>query len=110
VTTILTGTALFLSLIGLGCSLFVLFAVRRSSTARLSRQLSELSETQESLNLQIRSLKVRVSALSRPRKDGKFSAPADTEPEPDALPDPQRSPLAWNRDMNLKLALGRIKP
>lgn len=107
--TIAIWIALFSALTALGCSLFALAAMRRSSTARLSRQLSELSEAQEALNLQIRTLKVRVSALSRPRKDGKF-AESEARDDDDGLPDPQKSALAWKRDMNLKLALGKIKP
>lgn len=109
-TTILIAIALCSSLIGLGLSLFALAAMRRSSTRLLSRQLGELSEAQEALNLQVRSLKVRVSALSRPRKSGKFVESGEPERDDDGLPDPQKSALAWKREMNLKLALGKIKP
>jgi len=110
VTMILTATALFLSLTALGFSLGAWLAMRRSSTGRLSRQLAELSQTQEDLNLQLRSVKVRLSALSRPRKNGRFVESDEPEPDPDAPPDPQRNPAAWKREMNLKLALGRLKP
>lgn len=109
-TMILTALALFLSLIATGFSLGAWLAIRRSSTAALSRQLGALSESQEALQLQVRSLKVRVSALSRPRRNGKFVESDDTAQTEDGAPDPQRNPAAWKRDMNLKLALGRIKP
>jgi len=96
----------------LSCSSAVLclgawYAIRRSSTARLSAQLQELSEAQDSLNLQLRSVKVRLSALSKPRKDGKFATADDAE---EGAIDPARNPVAWKRDMNLKIALGKVKP
>lgn len=108
-TTMLTVLALCSALTALGFSLFALAVVRRSSTERLLRQLSALSEAQESLNLQIRSVKVRLSALSRPRKGGRF-AESDNDDGETSLPDPQKAALAWKRDMNLKLALGKVKP
>jgi len=110
VTTILTVIALFLSLIATGCSVGAWLAMRRTSSAALSRQLGVLSESQEALQLQVRSLKVRVSALSRPRRNGKFVESDDTAQTDDGAPDPQRNPAAWKREMNLKLALGRVKP
>lgn len=70
-------------------------------------QLSELSQAQEALNLQLRSVKVRVSALSRPRKDGKFVARDDQEGQDDSAPN---SGAEWKRRMNLQLALGKLKP
>jgi len=110
VTTIAIGIACFLSLLATGFSLFALHVMRHSSTAVLSRRQGELSEAQEALNLQIRSLKVRVSALSRPRKNGKFVESDESAQTDDDELDPRRNPAAWKREMNLKLALGRVKP
>ena len=105
--TFYTATALFLSVSAIALSLFVLFAWRRTSIRSLSRSLSELSEAQESLNLQIRSVKVRLSALSKPRKGGRFASEDDKQPEDDKQTD---SPAEWKRRTNLQLALGKIKP
>lgn len=109
-TMTLIGIALFSSLIALGFSVGAWRAMRHSSPGRLLRMLGEQSEAQEALQLQVRSLKVRVSALSRPRKNGKFVESDESVQTDDASADPRRDPEAWKREMNLKLALGRVKP
>jgi hypothetical protein len=105
--TYLTLAALFLSCFATALSLFVWSAWRRSSIRNLSRSLSTLSESQESLNLQLRSVKVRLSALSKPRKGGRFASEDDKQDEDDK---PTTSAAEWKRRTNIDLALGRIKP
>ena len=105
--TLYMAIALFLSVLAMSLSLFVLFAWRRTSIRSLSRSLSELSEAQESLNMQLRSVKVRLSALSKPRKGGRFASEDDKPPEDDK----QITDAAeWKRKTNLQLALGKLKP
>ena len=99
--------SLSVSILALVCSLFAVLAWRRSSTRQLSMQLSELSQSQEALNLQMRSVKVRLSALSRPRKNGKFGASDDQDATGDKAP---TDAAEWKRKMNLQLALGKVKP
>lgn len=101
--TLYTAAGLFLSILATGVSLFVWIAWRRSSIRALQLQLSDLSASQEALNLQLRSVKVRISALSKPRKDGKFARSDDDEPS-EAHPDPAE----WKRRTNLQLALGKF--
>ena len=105
--TFVTLLTLSLSILAVGISLSVLFAWRRTSTRALSRQLSDLSAAQESLNLQMRSVKVRISALSKPRKDGKFATEEDSDGARDKAP---TDAAEWKRKMNLQLALGKVKP
>lgn len=102
--TLIIWTALFLSFLATAFSIFALYAMSRSSTHRLYSQLAALSEAQDSLNVQLRSVKVRLSALSKPRKDGKF-ATADDAGTDEGLPDARENPLEWKRRMNLRLAM-----
>lgn len=95
------------SFVGMVCGIGALIAVRRSTATTLSRRLADLSEAQESLNLQMRSVKVRLSALTRARKNGRF---AESD-EPTSEDDKQVTHAAeWKRKMNLQLALGKVKP
>jgi hypothetical protein len=57
--------------------------------------------------LQLRSVKVRLSALSRARKNGKFSDDDDKQDQDDKQ---TTSAAEWKRRTNIDLALGRIKP
>lgn len=107
--TILTWAALLASCLALAFSIGAVVAMRRSSHGRLSAQLRELSDAQDSLNIQLRSVKVRISALSKPRKGGKFATDDDADADPD-MPERVGNPLEWKRRMNLRLALGKGKP
>jgi len=109
VVTIVTFLALLGSLSALVLSAGVWRAMRRTSNAALLPRLADLSEAMESHTLQIRSLRARLSALSKPRRDGKF---ARAEDEPDEafdaeLPRSGLTPDEWKRRMNLRLALGK---
>lgn len=101
-----TALALFLSVSAILFCSYVLFAWRRTSIRNLSRSLSELSEAQESLNLQLRSVKVRLSALSKPRKGGRFASEEEKPAEDDKQTE---SAAEWKRKMNLQLAMRGMK-
>lgn len=105
----LTLVSLSLTLAALFLSIFALIAVRRSSALRLSRQLSELSTALEDQMLSIRSLKVRVSALTKPKNArGQFARSEDGSQETDVELDGDaktRDAEAWKKQMNARLAL-----
>lgn len=107
--TIAIWIALSVSCLALAFSIGAVVAMRHSSPGKLSAQLRELADAQDSLNLQLRSVKVRISALSKPRKDGKFVTADDSEDDAD-LPERVGNPQEWKRRMNLRLALGKGKP
>jgi len=102
--SLFTLSVALVSFVAMVCGIGALIVVRRSTATRMSRQLAELAESQESLNLQMRSVKVRLSALTRPRKNGKFAGESETSDKEPA------DPAEWKRRMNLRLALGEVKP
>lgn len=108
----LTLVTLLLTLVALSVSIFALSAVRRSSAQSLSRQLSELSTAVEDQMLSIRSLKVRVSALAKPKTpQGRFARSEDgnlaSEGQQDFLDNSreERDPNAWQRELARQMAI-----
>lgn len=103
---IYTLLAVLASFVGMVCGIGALIAVRRSTATMLLRRLADLSEAQESLNLQMRSVKVRLSAITRARKNGKFAESDDQAGEDDKQ---RESPAEWKRKTNLALAMRGMK-